>query len=118
VSNEYQQSELQYTQRDDGTIIIEGELSQGNAAAFQQTLASLNVKPDSKLAFDMFGFDVEDGVSVAIAVNALRDLLKRVSRLQLIGAPQILCHNIYRVGLLGSNTTIELTDMREDEPYG
>jgi hypothetical protein len=99
-------------------IIIEGELNLLNSEAFQQALESLNIEPDSTIAMDMFSFDVDDGVSVATAINALRDLLKRVKRVQLIGAPQILCHNIYRVGLLESNTAIELIDMREDEPYG
>ena len=116
MSNENQQSELQYTKRNDGTIVVEGELNQQNTGTFQQTLELLNIEQDSKIVIDMFGFDVEDGVSVAIAVNALRDLLKRVRQLQLIGAPQILCHNLYRVGLLGPNTAIELIDMREDEP--
>jgi anti-anti-sigma regulatory factor len=102
----------------DDLIIIEGELNHFNAEAFQQALESLNIEQDSKIAIDMFGFDINDGVSVAIAVNALRDLLKRVSQLQLIGAPQILCHNLYRVGLLGPGSAIELIDMREDEPYG
>jgi anti-anti-sigma regulatory factor len=118
VSNENQQSELQYTKRRDGVIVIEGELNHLNATAFQQALESFNVEPGSPIVLDMFGFDIDDGVSVAIAVNALRDLLKRASKIQLTGAPQILCHNLYRVGLLESNTAIELIDMREDEPYG
>jgi anti-anti-sigma regulatory factor len=102
----------------DDLITIEGELNQDNAEAFQQSLESLNIEPDSTIVIDLFDFDVDDGVSVVTAINALRDLLKRVGRVQLIGAPQILCHNIYRVGLLESNTAIELIDMREDEPYG
>jgi hypothetical protein len=102
----------------DDLIIIEGELNHLNAEAFLRSVELLNIEQDSEIVIDMFGFDVEDGVSVATAVNALRDLLKHVSRLQLIGAPQIFCHNLYRVGLLGPNSVIELIDMREDEPYG
>ena len=118
MSREYQQSDWQFTQRDDGAIAIEGELNQFNAESFQAALQSLDVEQNGKMVFDMFGFDVEDGVGVAIAINALRDLLKRVGKLQLLGAPQILCHNLYRVGLLDAHSAIELIDMREDEPYG
>lgn len=99
-------------------MVIEGELNFANAEAFEKALAALEVEANGKLVLDMFGFDVDDGVGVATAINALRDLLKRVGRLQLTSAPQILCHNLYRVGLLDANTTIELVDMRQDEPYG
>lgn len=99
-------------------MVIEGELDHRNAERFQDALELLRVEPNSKLVFDLFGFDVEDGVGVATAINALRDLLKRVSKLTLIGAPQMLCHNLYRVGLLESSGAIELLAMREDEPYG
>lgn len=118
MPSENQQNKLHFIKREDGAIVIDGEMNQNNAEAFQQTLESLNIEPDSTIVIDMFGFDVDDGVSVAIAINTLRDLLKRVKKVQVIGAPQILGHNIYRVGLLESNTAIELIDMREDEPYG
>jgi anti-anti-sigma regulatory factor len=118
VSKEEQQNEWRFTKRQDGAIIIEGDLNHENAEAFRQALGLLKAEPDSKTVLDMSGFDVDDGIGVAIAINALRDLLERAGWVQLIGAPQILGHNLYRVGLMGANTTIELIDMREDEPYG
>jgi anti-anti-sigma regulatory factor len=118
VSNENPQSGLQFSRRQDGAVVIEGELNFGNAEAFEQALTSLNVEANGRLVLDMSGFDVDDGIGVATAINGLRDLLKRVDRLQLTGAPQILAHNLYRVGLLESNSAIELIDMRQDEPYG
>jgi anti-anti-sigma regulatory factor len=118
LSPENQQNELQFSRREDGAIVIEGELNSGNAEAFEKTMNSLAVESDGKLVLQMFGFDIVDGVGVATAINGLRDLLKRVDRLRLTGAPQILCHNLYRVGLLDAGSRIELIDMRQDEPYG
>lgn len=109
---------MQITQRQDGVIVVEGELNHRNAEVFQSALDSLNIEPNGEIVFVMFGFDVDDGIAVVTAINALRDLLKRVSKVKLIGAPQILCHNIYRVGMLETGNDIELIDMREDEPYG
>jgi hypothetical protein len=118
VPPENHQNEMQFTIGADGALVIEGELNHGNADAFEKALETLNVEPNGVLVLDMFGFDIDDGVGVATAINGLRNLLKRVGGLQLRGAPQILCHNLYRVGLLEANTMIELLDMRQDEPYG
>ena len=51
-------------------------------------------------------------------VNALRALRRRCRRLVLVHAPQILAHNLYRVGMLDGEDAVELEAMREDEPYG
>jgi hypothetical protein len=118
MSHENQENRLQVTRRQDGVIVVEGALNQRNAEAFQSALESLNLEPNGEIVLAMFGFDVDDGIGVVTAINALRDLLKRASKLKLIGAPQILCHNLYRVGMLELGHAVELIDMREDEPYG
>lgn len=118
MAPESRESTLQITQRGDGAIVVKGELNYLNAEAFQSALDSLPAEPTGEIVFVMFDFDVDDGIAVVTTINALRDLLKRASKLTLIGAPQILCHNIYRVGMLETGKAIELIDMREDEPYG
>ncbi len=105
-------------QRSDGVIVVEGELNHRNVEAFQNALENLTLEPGGEIVFAMSGFDVDDGIAVVTAINALRDLLERVSRLKLLCAPQILCHNFYRLGMLETGGAIELIDMREDEPYG
>jgi anti-anti-sigma regulatory factor len=100
----------------DAAIGIEGELCEANAAAFEAAVATLKVNPEA-VALDMLEFDVEDGIAIATAINAIRQLLSQSKKLKLIAAPQILCHNLYRVGLLELGTRIELVAMREDEPY-
>lgn len=100
----------------DTAIGIEGELSQANATAFEEAIASLTINPEAA-ALDMLEFDVEDGIAIATSINAIRHLLTQTKKIKLIAAPQILCHNLYRVGLLELGTHIELVAMREDEPY-
>jgi hypothetical protein len=108
---------IQIIQHSNAAIGIEGELNQANAAEFEHSLAALEISADA-VALDMIEFDVGDGIAIATAINGIRQLLKRTKKVKLIGAPQILCHNIYRVGLLETGTRIELVAMREDEPYG
>jgi hypothetical protein len=118
MPDEDQEEILKIRQQSDGVIVVEGELNQRNVEAFQSALDGLTLMSGGEIVFVMFGFDVDDGIAVVTAINAFRELLKRVSRLKLIGAPQLLCHNIYRVGMLETGDAVELIDMREDEPYG
>lgn len=106
------------TPRADGVFVIEGDLSQLNAVAFESLVGALAVEVEGEVALDLVGLDLTDGISIATAINAVRELLSRTRRVKLIAAPQILCHNLYRVGLLGTDERIVLIAMREDEPYG
>ncbi|MBI3654640.1 MAG: STAS domain-containing protein [Acidobacteria bacterium] len=115
---EVPESALQISRRSDGVIVIEGELTQDHAAEFQVALAALQAASDAAMIFDLFGFEVADGLAVATTINALRELLQRTGKVTLLGAPQMLAHNLYRVGMLEANSAIALIDMREDEPYG
>ncbi len=97
---------------------LEGELSEANAADFESRLLSLDLDGDSTFTLDLSGMDICDGVAAATAVSCLRRLRGRARRLVLFGAPQVLGHNLYRVGLLEGAGAIELVDMRLDEPAG
>ena len=98
-------------------IIIEGELTEANAEEFERRLGELIQKPQREITLDLYGLDIEDGVALATFINSLRRLRARASRLVLKGAPQVLGHNLYRVGLLEQDA-ITLIDMRMDEPSG
>jgi anti-anti-sigma regulatory factor len=102
----------------DGVIAIEGELNEENAAEFEQALAEVTVESGSEMVLLMSAFEVADGVALATAINALRRLLRRAGRLKIIGAPQMLGHNLYRLGMLDAGDRIELIAMRVEEPYG
>jgi anti-anti-sigma regulatory factor len=104
-------------QRRESAIIIEGDLTANNADEFAHGLLTLNPDARGDITLDLRGLDIDDGAAIAVAVNAIRQLGARTSKLILIGAPQMLCHNLYRIGLLGGGH-LELVDMRQDEPAG
>jgi anti-anti-sigma factor len=99
----------------DGLAMIEGDLDTENASQLESFLRAVTTDSDQTITLDLTGLDIEDGVAVATVINALRELRARSARLVVRGAPQILGHNLYRVGLLES---MEIVDMREDEPAG
>ena len=56
----------------------------------------------------------------ARAVALLTDAIRRSARLgttTLVAPPQLLAHNLYRLGELRPGGRIVLVDPREDEPY-
>lgn len=94
-------------------LAIVGDLNSVNGAVLEQWLQSLSAIS----VLDLAEFDIEDGVAATHAVNAVRLLCSRVPMLQIVAAPQVLAHNLYRTGLLAEGV-IELKEMREDEAYG
>jgi anti-anti-sigma regulatory factor len=97
-------------------IKIEGEVSRSNIAEFERKLRSVQVEHGRAVALDLSGLDIEDSFALSAVINGLRDLCNRAGGLVLVGAPQMLGHNLYRVGLLGGPCAIKLVDMRQDEP--
>lgn len=100
------------------TAKIEGELSRENIAEFQSHMRAINSDASRAITLDLSALDIEDGIALATMINALRELNARAAKLTVQGAPQMLGHNLYRIGLLDGPRAIELIDMREDEPAG
>jgi len=98
-------------------FFIEGELTTENAVDFESRLSALHVDAGSAITLDMTALDIEDGVALTTAINAIRGLRAGGARIVLKGAPQMLGHNLYRIGLLEGRNPIELVDLRADEPY-
>ena len=94
-------------------LSLGGDLTRANGSVLEAWLQTL--PPISVL--DLSELDIEDGVAATHMVNAVRMLRSRVARLQIVAAPQVLAHNLYRTGLLAQGG-IELEAMREDEAYG
>lgn len=112
-------SELRVVEREgDEIVIVEGDLNADNAAQFERRLRALNAESNRAVKLDLSGLDIDDGVALATALNSLRELRGRSARIILVGAPQMLGHNLYRVGLLDGAGAVELIDMRLDEPTG
>jgi anti-anti-sigma regulatory factor len=96
-------------------IAIKGEINSQNWADVRRALAKPAFR-GQQLLLDLRQLDIEGGEVLAELVDGLRRLRKSVASLTLAGAPQILCHNLYRVGALDGSGRIELIDMRQDEP--
>lgn len=62
--------------------------------------------------------DVADGTGALLGVDLVRRLLTHCGRVELRHAPQLLAHNLYRVGLLEGPGVVALVEPREEEPYG
>ena len=105
--------------RREGDIIrVSGDLRLSNAERLERELLAQVPSEVETLTLDLSDLDIEDGVSVVVALNTLRELRTRCRRLVVKGAPQVLGHNLYRVHDLEGPDAIELVDLREDEPYG
>ena len=98
-------------------VTVEGELTEANAEEFERRMNELIQQPQREITIDLYGLDIDDGVALATFINLLRRLRRQTSRLILKGAPQMLGHNLYRVGMLDDDA-VTLIDMRLDEPSG
>lgn len=101
-----------------GRLFIGGDLYFGNAVVLFRYLQRFESAPDQALVIDLYELDIFDGKSLAMLVRELRGLRRKVASLVLVGAPQMLGHNLYRINLLSGAQAIELEEMREDEAYG
>ena len=111
-------SDVHFTEADRNLLLIEGDLREQNACAFESRVRTLVVKDGDLVILDLHGLDIEDGVALATCINSLRELRARVNGLELRGAPQMLGHNLYRTGMLEGPRAVALLDMRLDEPSG
>lgn len=119
MSSAGDQPHLQITERAAGELVIlEGDLTHLNADEFKLRMRSIIAHRDRALTLDLSALDIDDGVAVATAINAIRELVARSRKLIIKGAPQILGHNLYRVGMLNEDAAIELVEMRLDEASG
>ena len=111
-------SDLIFSRNSEGATNVSGGLREQNASDFESRLKTLVIEADGSVTLDLCGLDIEDGVALATCINALRELRARVRRLVLRGAPQMLGHNLYRVGMLEGPRAVEMVEMRLDEPSG
>ena len=110
--------DFRVTERPSGeAVTVEGELTEANAGEFERRMNELVRKPRREITLDLHGLDIEDGVALATFINSLRALRAGGARIVIKGAPQMLGHNLYRVGLL-DDRAVTLVDMRRDEPSG
>ncbi len=101
--------------KEDGTeFVLTGDL---DSAGARSILGVLGAEPRggglAELQLDEA--ELTDGVSVTLMVEAVRLLLSRYDRVQLVRPPQALAHSLYRVGMLEGASRLSLIEPREDE---
>lgn len=95
-----------------GVLTLTGLIDRDMAALFGEQLAGLEPS-DAPIHIELEDADVEDGVVVTMLVDYLRTTARRVGRVELHHAPQVIAHTLYRVGAL-SEMPITLIDPREE----
>ena len=111
-------AEARYDMEWDGErLVVEGQVPPGSGEAFADALrdAARNVMVAwGTLDLDLFDLEIEDGVSMAQTITAIRDIQAWHPRMVLHGAPQMLAHTLYKVGMLEDGALV-LREPREDE---
>jgi hypothetical protein len=94
---------------------IDGEVTTADAATVQVWLLTLG---DEELAtLDLNEADISEGAAMAALTRALADRLDGGGALHLDGPPQLLLHNLYRVGR-HPHLKLSTSHERNEEAYG
>jgi hypothetical protein len=94
------------------TLSLKGEVEPDIAALFLEQLAQLEPN-DAPLTIDFTLAEITEGRIAAMIVDSLRATAKRIGGIELVGAPQILAHSLYRIGALDEATAaIQLIEPR------
>lgn len=71
---------------------------------------------ESRLVIDMAELDLERGADAVLLVDRIKHFLELGGQLEIHRAPQLLAHNLYRVGLL-THIYLTLIQTRMDEAH-
>lgn len=97
------------------TLVLRGSLDATTIPSLMAAVDRLSLP--LSLSLELAEFDLADSAAAVAMVGLVRRLaLGR--RVTLCNAPQLLAHNLYRVGALGIDSSIVLRTPREEEPYG
>ncbi len=100
---------------DDGTgFVLTGDI---NSVGARGILGLLDAEPHGGglAELQLEEAELTDGISVTLMVEAVRLLLSRYDRVQLVRSPQTLAHSLYRVGMLEGASRLSLIEPSEDE---
>lgn len=95
------------------TLTLKGVVDADVAALFLEELASLG-RSDAPVTIDMRDAELQDATLIGALVDQIRQAAARAGRVQLLEPPQVLAHNLYRVGALEGDSTIQLVDPRDE----
>jgi hypothetical protein len=89
-----------------GEVIAAGDVSAAQAPAFCAALLAAARRGEGPARLALEALDLDDGVAVALAVDAVR-ALGRERGVVLVRAPQMLAHTLYKIGAVGSRIALE-----------
>lgn len=95
---------------------IDGDLEAASCTCLRH-FWELRLAGHPRIELDLADAEAGDGVGVAELVGLVSDALRAGGTVVLRSAPQIVAHNLYRVGLL-EHPGLILDATRQDEPYG
>ncbi len=98
------------------TLTLSGTLEQDTIAALDAAVERLSL-PLGAIDIELGAFDIADGLAAVAMVNLIRRIAA-TRPVTLCNAPQLLGHNLYRVGALAAGGMIALQALRDEEPYG
>lgn len=101
-----------------GGARLDGDLHAGAIGELDDVAFALSQDASQPLVLDLGGLEILDGISMVAMVNLVRRLRAGRARLTLREAPQLLAHNLYRVGMLDGPGAVALVDTRREEPDG
>jgi ABC-type transporter Mla MlaB component len=94
------------------TLTLTGDLTPEDAAQLNNVL---NVVQG--LTLNLADSDIPTGTAMAALVRVLKDALVAGRSIELQSPPQLLVHNLYRVGM-HPHQHLKVLDLRTEEPYG
>ena len=97
------------------SLMLSGLLDSEDLPQLKAALASLQTTETLHLV--MHDLDIEEGKAMAGITAMLKNLLARQVYVRLDGPPQLVVHNLYRVGY-HPHACLQVDGMREDEAYG
>ncbi len=104
---------MAHIQKDTIGFSISGELEVNDLPLVAKALA----KSPAEISLLLDGLDISDGTAMAGFTRLLADLLDRGQPLTLCKPPQLVVHNLYRIGR-HPHPLLNVIDMREEEAYG
>ena len=94
-------------------LCVSGLIDRDIAALLTEQLSAIH-PGDLVTTIDFTEADIDDAVVVTTLIKLLRETANRLTRLEVVGAPQTIAHGLYRVGALGPNAKLKLIDPREE----
>lgn len=98
-------------------VVVKGDLDLPVLRALVARLAELPEGAIQEMEVDLSDCDADGAMPLLEAINLVRGWLRQGVAVTLHGAPQLLAHDLYRVGLLLPGSRLHLDEPRNEIGY-